>query len=216
MSKRLLLLLRLSLVIALFGATVTGSAARSGPYAMRISCGARQNVHTTPTNTQWYKDFAYTGGVPTNATLPSFITPKLQTLRYFPTSSGPENCYNIIKVPKGHYLVRIFFGLVPELDVENNEPLFDISVEGTQICSLKSGWTNHDEESFCEAIAVLNDGTASICFHSTGHGDPAIIAIEILQVDYKAYYFGPGWGEGTMLRAAERLSCGDDKVLIRP
>uniref|UniRef100_A0A7N0TK30 Malectin-like domain-containing protein n=1 Tax=Kalanchoe fedtschenkoi TaxID=63787 RepID=A0A7N0TK30_KALFE len=213
MSKHLLLLLllRLSLVIALLSAAAPGSAARSRPYAMRISCGARQNVHTAPTGTQWYKDFAYTGGVPANATPPSFITPKLDTLRYFPMSSGPENCYNINRVPNGHYLVRIFFGLVPELDVETSEPLFDVSVEGTLICSLKSGWTNHDEESFCEAIAVLTDGTASICFHSTGHGDPAIIAIEILQVDNKAYYFGPDWGEGTMLRAAERLSCGDDK-----
>lgn len=178
---------------------------------MRISCGARENVRTPRTNTQWYKDFAYTGGIPANATLPSFITPRLNTLRYFPTSSGPENCYNIVKVPKGHYLVRIFFGLVPEVDVENNEPLFDVSVEGTQICSLKSGWTTHDEESFCEAIAPLNDATASICFHSTGHGDPTIVAIEILQVDNRAYYFGPNWGEGTILRAAERLSCGDNK-----
>ncbi|CAM8903266.1 unnamed protein product [Rhodiola kirilowii] len=211
MSKCLHLVLLLSLVISLIMAAVPSSADRPSPYVMRISCGARQNVQTAPTNTLWHKDFAYTGGIPANAILPSFIAPRLQTLRYFATSSGPENCYNINRVPKGHYLVRIFFGVVSSLHVEDIEPLFDVSLEGTQICSLKSGWTNHDEESFCEAITELTDGTASICFHSTGHGDPAVVAIEILQVDSNAYYLGPDWGEGTVLRAAERLSCGDNK-----
>lgn len=178
------------------------------PYAMRISCGARNNVHTPPTNTLWYKDFAYTGGIPTNGTHPSFITPPLNTLRYFPLSEGPENCYNINRVPHGHYLVRIFFGLVAEPNFDN-EPLFDVSVEGTLIYSLPSGWSNHDDErAFVEAFVFLTDGTASLCFHSTGHGDPAILSIEILQVDDKAYYFGPQWGQGTILRTDKRLSCG--------
>lgn len=177
---------------------------------MRISCGARQNVHSPPTNTLWFKDFAYTGGIPANATLPSFITPPLKTLRYFPLSEGPENCYIINRVPKGHYNVRIFFGVValPNFD---HEPLFDISVEGTQIYSLKSGWSNHDDQAFAEALVFLTDGTVSICFHSTGHGDPAILSLEILQVDDKAYYFGREWGERVILRTDTRLSCGNGK-----
>ncbi|XVF25766.1 hypothetical protein REPUB_Repub13aG0241900 [Reevesia pubescens] len=177
---------------------------------MRISCGARQNVQTAPTYTRWFKDFAYTGGIPANATRPSFITPPLKTLRYFPLSEGPENCYSINKVPKGHYSVRIFFGLVaqPEFD---NEPLFDVSVEGTLIHSLKSGWTSHDDQVFAEALVFLLDGTVSICFHSTGHGDPAIISIEILQIDDKAYYFGPDWGKGVVLKTTSRLTCGTSK-----
>lgn len=177
---------------------------------MRISCGARVNVKTPPTNTLWFKDFAYTGGIPANATRPSFVTPPLKTLRYFPLSEGPENCYNIHRVPKGRYNVRIFFGLVA-LPNFNNEPLFDISVEGTQIYSLKSGWSDHDDQAFTEALAVLSDGTASICFHSTGHGDPAIVALEILQVDDKAYYFSSGQDEAVILRTAMRLSCGHGK-----
>ncbi|KAJ7968593.1 Leucine-rich repeat receptor-like protein kinase [Quillaja saponaria] len=120
---------------------------------------------------------------------------------------GPENCYNINRVPKGHYSVRIFFGLVAHPDT-NNEPLFDISVEGTQIYSLKSGWTSHDDQAFTEVLVFLTDGSASLCFHSTGHGDPAIVSIEILQIDDRAYYFGPQWGHGVMLRTAKRLSCG--------
>lgn len=177
---------------------------------MRISCGARQNIHSPPTNTLWFKDFAYTGGIPANATRPSFITPPLKTLRYFPFSEGPENCYIINGVPKGHYNVRIFFGLVTLTNFDH-EPLFDISVEGTQIYSLKSGWSDHDDQAFAETLVFLRDGTVSICFHSTGHGDPAILSLEILQVDDKAYYFGQEWGEGVVLRTATRLSCGNGR-----
>ncbi|XP_023520048.1 probable LRR receptor-like serine/threonine-protein kinase At1g07560 [Cucurbita pepo subsp. pepo] len=186
------------------------SSARPQPFAMRISCGARTDVHTLPTNTPWFKDFAYTGGIPANATRPSYISPPLKTLRYFPLSAGPENCYIINRVPKGHYSVRIFFGIVKQPNFDN-EPLFDVSVEGTQICSLKSGWSNHDEQTFAESLVFLTDGSASLCFHSTGHGDPAILAIEILQVDEKAYYFGSKWSQGMILRTATRLNCGAGK-----
>ncbi|GER25446.1 leucine-rich repeat family protein [Striga asiatica] len=182
------------------------------PYALRISCGSRTDIRTPPTNTLWYKDFAYTGGIPANASRPSFITPILPTLRYFPTSDGPENCYNINRVPLGHYLVRIYLGLLQDSSsIGGNEPLFDISIEGTLISSLPSGWSNRDEQSFVEALVFLKEGTVSICFHSTGHGTPSVLAIEILQIDNRAYFFGQGYGEGTILRTLARLSCGTDK-----
>ncbi|XP_047325054.1 receptor-like protein 4 [Impatiens glandulifera] len=184
------------------------SHSKTDPYALRISCGALNDVHTMPTNTLWYKDTAYTGGIPANGTRPSFITPPLQTVRYFPLSEGPENCYSITNVPSGHYTVRIFLGLVADPNFDN-EPLFDVSIEGTQIYSLKSGWSTHDDEqAFVEGLIFLTDGSASLCFHSTGHGDPAILAIEILQIDVMAYYFGSSWGQGTILRTDKRLSCG--------
>ncbi|TYG53284.1 hypothetical protein ES288_D09G097300v1 [Gossypium darwinii] len=196
------------LLVFLF-ASISSSSARPAPYAMRISCGARQNIRTPPTYTRWYKDFAYTGGIPANATAPSHITPPLKTLRYFPLSEGPENCYIINRVPKGHYSVRIFFGLVEhEID---NEPPFEVSVEGTIIHSLKSGWSKNDEQVFAEALVFLLDGSVSICFHSTGRGDPTIISIEILQIDEKAYYFGPEWGRGVILKTTSRLTCGTSK-----
>ncbi|XP_027360263.1 receptor-like protein 4 isoform X2 [Abrus precatorius] len=178
-----------------------------GPFAMRISCGARHNVQTKPTTTLWYKDFGYTGGIPTNASRTSYVSPPLDTLRYFPLSEGPSNCYNINRVPKGHYSIRIFFGLVAQAR-DTSEPLFDVSIQGTQIYSLKSGWTNQDDQAFTEAQVFLMDGSVSICFHSTGHGDPAILSIEILQIDDKAYYFGSQWSQGLILRTVKRLSCG--------
>ncbi|KAG4124245.1 hypothetical protein ERO13_D10G027700v2 [Gossypium hirsutum] len=204
-------MLRFTLLwLLFFFLSLVSSSARPAPFAMRISCGARQNVRTAPTYALWYKDFGYTGGIPANATTPSFITPPLKTLRYFPLSEGPENCYGINRVPKGHYTLRIFFGLIKQPDFDN-EPLFEISVEGTLIHSLKSGWTSHDDQVFAEALVFLLDGTVSICFHSTGHGDPAIISIEILQVDDKAYYSGPEWGKGVILKTTSRLTCGTSK-----
>lgn len=65
----------------------------------------------------------------------------------------------------------------------DNQPLFDVSVECTHIF-------------FCsqvEAFMFLLDHTTSICFHITGHGDPAILLIEIIQVDDMTYYSGPLW-----------------------
>ncbi|XP_045811096.1 receptor-like protein 4 [Trifolium pratense] len=198
--------LLLRLFFLCFASSVTNAAQR-GPFAMRISCGARQNVQTRPTTTLWYKDFGYTGGIPANASTTSYITPPLKTLRYFPLSEGPSNCYKINGVPKGHYSVRIFFGLVAQARA-TNEPLFDISIQGTQIYSLKPGWTTQDDQPFTEARLFLMDRTVSICFHSTGHGDPAILSIEILQIDDKAYYFAPNWSQEIILRTVKRLSCG--------
>ncbi|XP_073061410.1 receptor-like protein 4 [Primulina eburnea] len=199
----------LLLLLALFLACELSFA--RAPYAMRISCGARDDFHSDPTNTLWYKDFAYTGGIPGNATRPSFISPSLSTIRYFPLSEGPENCYNINRVPRGHYLVRIYFGLVAEPSFDN-EPLFDVSIEGTLVYSLQSGWSTQDNERvFVEALIFLKDGTASLCFHSTGHGDPAILAIEILQIGNRAYYFGKGYGQGTIFRTDRRFNCGAEK-----
>ncbi|GKV00987.1 hypothetical protein SLEP1_g13590 [Rubroshorea leprosula] len=197
--------------LLVFSLSPFSSSARPAPYALRISCGARDNVHTPPTYTLWFRDFGYTGGIPYNASRPSDITPPLKTLRYFPLSEGPENCYKFQSVPRGHYSVRIFFGLVPDSDFDN-EPLFDISIEGTLIYSMKSGWTKQEDQAFTEALVFLSDGTASICFHSTGHGDPAILSIEILQVDNKAYYFVQGWSEGLILRTAARLTFGTSKA----
>ncbi|GMP74601.1 hypothetical protein CsSME_00031984 [Camellia sinensis var. sinensis] len=203
-----MVLRRFLLLLFIFFLALRPSYPKPAPYAMRISCGARNDVHTPPTNTLWYKDFGYTGGIPANATQTSFITPQLNTLRYFPLSDGPENCYNINGVPSGHYSVRMFSALVNDTNFDN-EPLFDVSVEGTQIYSLQSGWSNHDDEqAFVEALVFLTNGSVSLCFHSTGHGDPAVLSIEILQVDDRAYYFGPQWGQGTILRTDRRLSCG--------
>ncbi|XP_039139793.1 receptor-like protein 4 [Dioscorea cayenensis subsp. rotundata] len=181
------------------------------PFAIRISCGARRNVHTPPTDTLWFRDFGYTGGRLANASKTSYTTPELETLRYFPLSDGPENCYIINRIPRGrHYLVRLFFAIVKDPAVDS-EPLFDISIEGTQIYSLQPGWSTVEEQSFVEALVFVTGTSIAICFHSTGHGDPSVLSIEILQVDDNAYSFDPTHGKGTVLRTAKRLTCGTGK-----
>ncbi|XP_006657733.1 receptor-like protein 4 [Oryza brachyantha] len=180
------------------------------PYTIRISCGSFDDVRTAPTNTLWYRDFGYTGGRFANATRPSFIIPPLKTLRHFPLSDGPENCYYINNVPNGHYQVRLFFALVADPNLDS-EPIFDVSVEGTLFSSLLLGWSSEDEKTFAEALVFVQDSSLSICFHSTGHGDPSILSIEVLQIDDNAYKFGPSWGKGTVLRTAKRLTCGSGK-----
>lgn len=178
---------------------------------MRISCGAREDVRTPPTNALWSRDFGYTGGIPTNGSHTSFIAPPLKTVRYFPLYAGPENCYNFDRLANGHYSMRIFFGSVEHASIDN-EPLFDVSIEGTLIYSLKSGWSSRDSEAFVEALVFVVDGTASLCFISTGHGEPAILSIEILQMDDRAYYYGPQFSQGTIFRTIERLSCGEHRA----
>uniref|UniRef100_A0A0E0LL03 Uncharacterized protein n=1 Tax=Oryza punctata TaxID=4537 RepID=A0A0E0LL03_ORYPU len=180
------------------------------PFTIRISCGSFDDVRTAPTNTLWYRDFGYTGGRFANATRPSFIIPPLKTLRHFPLSDGPENCYYINNVPNGHYQVRLFFALVADPNLDS-EPIFDVSVEGTLFSSLLLGWSSEDEKTFAEALVFVQDSSLSICFHSTGHGDPSILSIEVLQIDDNAYKFGPSWGKGTVLRTAKRLTCGSGK-----
>ncbi|KAJ8435790.1 hypothetical protein Cgig2_030656 [Carnegiea gigantea] len=203
----------LTLLLCFFSTFFSSQAA---PYALRISCGASKDVRTWPTNTLWRKDFAYTGGVIADATSHSRsrITPPLSTLRVFPLSEGPQNCYIINQVPAGHYAVRIFFDLVADPNFDS-EPLFDVSIDGTLVDSLNAGWSTHDDERvFTEALVFLSDDSASLCFHSTGHGDPAIISIEILQVDDKAYNFGPLSGQGSILKTVKRVSCGERRPMF--
>ncbi|XP_074565406.1 receptor-like protein 4 [Curcuma longa] len=195
-------------IILLIG--ILAAAHDKEPYVMRISCGAREDITTKPSDTLWYRDFGYSGGKFTNAAVPSFIEPLLKTLRYFPQSDGLENCYTISMIPRGYYQVRVFFALIADPGF-GNEPIFDISVKGTQIYSLKPGWSNVDDQSFVEAFVFVTDSSLAACFHSTGHGDPSVLSIEILQVDDNAYSFASLWGKWTVLRTAKRLTCGSAK-----
>ncbi|KAJ3670494.1 hypothetical protein LUZ60_010818 [Juncus effusus] len=210
LGSPILQLLILHLSFSLTSPSVSAAQPNVEPFALRISCGSRDDVRTPPTNTLWYRDYGYTGGRFSNATRPSFISPPLKTLRFFPLSSGPENCYYINNLPVGKYQIRVFFGLISDPNLDS-EPIFDLSVEGTQFASLKQGWSSSAEQSFAEAILHIADNTASICFHGTGHGDPSILSIEVLQIDDSAYYLGKSWGNRVVLRPVKRLTCGAGK-----
>ncbi|MCO5554916.1 hypothetical protein L7F22_008454 [Adiantum nelumboides] len=174
------------------------------PFTVRISCGSSRNILPYGTNSLWSKDEFFSGGSAANASVRSGYTPvELSTLRYFQISDGPENCYNLT-VRNGHYVIRIFFAY-GQVDNSNKEPLFDISIEGTLVHSLKQGWSLTPDLSYAEFRAFITDGAATICFHSTGHGNPSVLSIEVLQILDDAYDIEQKF---IILKTVQRISCG--------
>lgn len=198
--------------ICIWMSSYTAFSQNAEPLAVRISCGSWENTYTPATNMLWGKDHGYTGGSSANATSTTYIAPQLNKLRFFKVSDGPENCYNVTNLPDGHYSVRMFFGLNEDI-LADREPLFDVSIEGTQVYSLKPGWSVNDGQSYVEASVFVSDTAATTCFHSTGHGDPSVMSIEILQLHPEAYYFGAQWGDTVILRTAKRVDCGGDQSM---
>ncbi|KAJ7522348.1 hypothetical protein O6H91_18G007400 [Diphasiastrum complanatum] len=175
------------------------------PTAIRISCGSSHNSLITEQSYLWLKDFGYTGG--SSAPIDAKITgaPQLTTLRYFQVSDGPENCYNIT-VPYGHYLIRFVFAY-GDIDNSNREPQFDVSLEGTLVHSLKPGWSAEFDMSCVDSLVFINDGAATACFHSSGHGNPAVVSLEILQIHNLAYEILVPSNKYTILKTVKRISC---------
>lgn len=174
------------------------------PFTIRISCGSSQSILPSGTNIMWSKDEFYSGGSVASASVRSGYAPAdLNTLRYFQMSDGPENCYNLT-VPNGHYVVRLFFAY-GQADNSNKEPLYDISLEGTLVHSLKQGWASTPDLSYAEFRAFITDEAATICFHSTGHGNPSVLSIEALQILDDAYNIKQNY---TILKTVRRISCG--------
>lgn len=174
------------------------------PFTVRLSCGSSENILPPGTNVMWSKDKFYSAGSAANASVRSGYTPaEVSTLRYFQISDGPENCYNIT-VQNGHYVIRLYFAY-GQVDNSNKEPLYDISLEGTLVHSLKQGWSSTPDLSYTEFRAFITDEAATICFHSTGHGNPAVLSIEVLQILDDAYDIKQNF---TILKTLQRISCG--------
>ncbi|KAJ7247111.1 hypothetical protein O6H91_Y427000 [Diphasiastrum complanatum] len=176
------------------------------PVAVRIACGSSENSYSNRTNLVWLKDFGYMGG--SSASIPegtSMIAPQLNTLRYFQYSDGAENCYNI-SVPIGRYLMRFFFTF-GEVDNSNTEPQFDVSLEGTLTFPLQPGWSSYYDQAYPDALVYVDDGAATACFHSSGHGNPAVVSLEILQINELAYELGYPWTLYVILKTVKRVSC---------
>jgi hypothetical protein len=180
----------------------------AAPAAIRISCGSLIN-YTTPEHA-WSNDYGYSGGSIGNLTAELAAASNFTNLRYFSNADGPNNCYNI-SVPIGHYVIRFLFGF-GQTDNGDREPQFDVSLEGTLGFSLKPGWSTTDDTRYADAIVFVDDGAAQVCFHSTGHGDPAVVTLDILQLYENAYDFGYGpENHQFLLIANARVSCGATK-----
>lgn len=197
-----------SLIVVLFlllavHRQVTAQSMADPPFALRISCGSPRNVLIPNTNVMWSKDENFSGGSAANISLRSGYAPELSTLRYFKLSDGPENCYNV-SLPNGHYVIRLYFAF-GQVDNSNEEPIFDVSLEGTLVHSLKQGWSLNPALSYVEARIFITDEAATACFHSTGHGNPAVLSVETLQILDDAYGTKRNY---TILKTVKRISCG--------
>ncbi|KAG6557176.1 hypothetical protein Mapa_001103 [Marchantia paleacea] len=205
MGPREVLAMLLPIVLALVWSV---SAQAPAPTEVRIACGTKEKYQTP--ERLWDRDWGYTGGSIGNLTAEKQRDSDFTHLRYWSMSDGPNNCYNIT-VPNGHYVFRFFFSF-GQADNSNREPQFDVSLEGTLAYSLKPAWSNTDDTSYADSLLFVDDGTATACFHSTGHGNPAVVTIEILQLYEDAYDLGFGhWNHHYLLNAMSRVSCGAGK-----
>lgn len=180
------------------------------PFDVRIACGSTTDSYAPDSGYLWSRDMNYTGGSSGNLTTISRIAPQLNTIRYFELSDGPENCYNI-SVPNGQYLIRMYFSY-GEQDNSGREPEFEVSLEGTLVYSLSSGWSSVVDDEYADSLVHILDGAATVCFHSSGHGNPVVASVEVLQVLDDAYDMGTSFPSTSfILRTVKRVSAGADK-----
>ncbi|KAG0561915.1 hypothetical protein KC19_9G103000 [Ceratodon purpureus] len=196
-------------LVCVFQAPFT--AAQSGaPFDVRIACGSNTESYAPDTGHLWSRDMNYTGGSSGNLTTISRIAPQLNTIRYFELSDGPENCYNV-SVPNGQYLIRMYFSF-GDKDNSGREPEFEVSIEGTLVYTLNRGWSTVVDDEYADSLAHILDGAATVCFHSSGHGNPVVASIEILQVLDNAYDMGTSFpSTNFILRTVKRVSAGAEK-----
>ncbi|XP_024392179.1 receptor-like protein 4 [Physcomitrium patens] len=182
------------------------AAQNGGPLAVRIACGSTADSIANETGYVWSKDFGFSGGkgAPTKAV--NGIATHLNSLRYFDSLDGPQNCYNI-SVPSGHYLTRFFFTF-GETDNAGQEPVFELSLEGTLVYSLAPGWSSYDDNHYGDSLLHITDGSATVCFHRSSHGNPAIGSIEILQLYVDAYNLGSSANLNVIMRTIKRVTAG--------
>lgn len=107
-------------------------------------------------------------------------------------------------------LLRLFFAFGQQ-DNSGREPQFAVSIEGTLVYSLDQGWSGDPENAYKDSLAHVVDGAATVCFHSSGHGNPAIASIEVLQIYSNAYRREFNTSSAFIWRTVKRVSAGADK-----
>lgn len=77
--------------------------------------------------------------------------------------------------------------------------------------SLAPGWSSIDSNAYAESLLHITDGAATVCFHSAGHGNPAIASLEILQLYVDAYNMGSSANLNVVMRTVKRVSAGAEE-----
>ncbi|CAI5968931.1 unnamed protein product [Closterium sp. NIES-65] len=169
------------------GGTGGAGAGAGGDTQIRIDCGGQYN-YTDSLGLAWSADYGYSSGAPAIVVEPGNEFEFSKSLRYFP--SARINCYDV-PVPKGRYLFRMFFDY-GNYDQLSETPTFGFGVEGAPMVALQPDAPG----GFQEAVAFVEDGTASVCLYGHREGGansngvmlpPVINSLEILQVNEMAY-----------------------------
>lgn len=105
------------------------------------------------------------------------------------------------------YIPRFSFSF-GDADNAGKEPIFEVSVEGTLVFSLTPGWSSTPDNQYLDSLLHITDGAATVCFHASGHGNPVIASLEILQLYVDAYNMGSSANLNVVMRTIKRVSAG--------
>eukprot|EP00475_Leptophrys_vorax_P023128 TRINITY_DN31544_c0_g1_i1.p1 TRINITY_DN31544_c0_g1~~TRINITY_DN31544_c0_g1_i1.p1 ORF type:complete len:661 (+),score=40.60 TRINITY_DN31544_c0_g1_i1:17-1999(+) len=198
------------LLVALAILCSKSDAAGSAPWVgYRIDSGGMLNFTDNFTR-EWIRDDGFTSGMAgtLNRTgkLNEFNTPDYQqTTRYY--LFALENCYQI-SIPKGHYLIRMFFNPGPPAVGEDPTRRFQLATLSTQVTSIMPKAPGE----FHEMMVTYPDDNADICFVANPQALSAYVnALEILPVDKDSYVSDPNFILFTYARVllGEKPSFGD-------
>lgn len=64
------------------------------------------------------------------------------------------------------------------------------------------------DNEYADSILHITDGAATACFHSSGHGNPVVASLEILQIYDDAYNLGPMANLNVIMRTVKRVTAG--------
>lgn len=107
-------------------------------------------------------------------------------------------------------MCRFFFSFGQQ-DNSGREPEFEVSLEGTLVYSLAHGWSTTVDNEYADSLLHVTDGAATACFHSSGHGNPVIASLEILQIYDDAYNMGANSNLNVILRTVKRVTAGAEQ-----
>lgn len=96
-------------------------------------------------------------------------------------------------------------------DNSGREPEFEVSLEGTLVYSLSRGWSTVVDDEYADSLVHVLDGAATVCFHSSGHGNPVVASIEILQIHDNAYSMDSSSPENVIMKTVKRVSAGAEQ-----
>lgn len=74
--------------------------------------------------------------------------------------------------------------------------------------SFAQGWSATVDNEYADSLLHVTDGAATVCFHSSGHGNPAIASLEILQLYVDAYNMGASVNVNVVMRTIKRVTAG--------